>query len=411
MRQNPPTRGQMLLPLLEAMRDAGGSARPKDLYGDVADRLALSAEDRDRTFCSRGRQESHFARQLRWLRQSEVAKGTIAAGGRGVWTLTDGGSRKLLNARPGMLITIFETSLGRAFWGRAERAIGQYEDGSVDLVLSSPPYPFANKTYENGRTLSEESWVDMMMDWITALGPKATPTGSQIWNVAEMYRPGEPVKSECISRLRVRLADETKFRVLDSLLWNNTSRLPSPFQWVAQQRIRLKPAVESLLWISENPFAEADNRRVLNGYKPSMRRHLDGSKPYGLAETRHPSGHCFSSGGFARDNGGSIAPNIIDCGASGGNRAYYAGARAEGLPLHPAIMPQRVAEWAIRLATRPGQLVADPLCGSLTTAAAAEATGRRWVASDASLSYLAGGRHRFPDRRETLDLEGYRDVA
>jgi DNA modification methylase len=393
----------MLLPLLEAMRDAGGTARPTDIYHEVAERIGLSTEERDAQITSGKKTQSHFQRTLRWLRQSEVKKGTIASGGRGKWVLTDEGAAKLLNAQPGVLITIFETTLGKAIWGRAEHVIGQIQPETIDLIFSSPPYPNANKEYESGMDLTAESWVDWMFDLITALGPKTTKTGSMMLNIAETYLAGTPIKSEHISRLRIRLADETKFRVLDTLYWNNTSRLPSPFTFVAQQRIRLKPSVEPILWISENPQAEADNRRILNQYGQSMKDNLSGLRPYQQV-TRHPSGHRFSSRGFAKDNGGSIAAHIIECGAAGGNRAYYEGARSENLPIHPAIMPQRVAEFGIGLATKINGMVADPLAGSLTTAAAAEAMGRRWLCSDVSLAYLAGGRHRFSHRTEHLNL-------
>jgi site-specific DNA-methyltransferase (cytosine-N4-specific) len=401
---NRPTRSQLLLPLLETLRDAGGSARPSQLYDSMAEKLGLDEAARNQRFETAGRQGNDFERSVRWLRQSQLAIGTIDGTARGIWTLTDEGYGKLGKAKPGILITIFETGLGRALWGQAESAIGAIDDGSVDLVFSSPAYPYANKIYDGGRTLDEKSWVDWMMDLITALDPKISASGSMMWNVGETYVPGSPHKSEHLSRLRVRLADTTSWKTLDSLYWHNPSRLPAPHSWVASRRIRLKPSVEPILWIGKRPEeVEADNRRVLVPYSASMLAHLDGRKPYPVKASRHPSGHRFSSGGWSKDNGGSIAPHLIACGASGGNRDYYAGARADGLPLHPAIMPQRLAEFCIALATKPMGLVCDPLAGSLTTAAAAEKLGRRWLASDQALAYIAGGRHRFAKRRDLVN--------
>lgn len=67
-------------------------------------------------------------------------------------------------------------------------------------------------------------------------------------------------------------------------------------------------------------------------------------------------------------------------------------------------MPVELARKCISFTTRPGDLVVDPMGGSLTTAVAAEQLGRRWICSDISLGYLAGARHRFPERKENAPL-------
>jgi site-specific DNA-methyltransferase (cytosine-N4-specific) len=395
-----PTRGKMLLPLLETLRDAGGSAKPRDIYDEVAHRLGLDPAERTKVITYGDKQGNLFERDIRWLRQSAKQKGLIAGEDRGKWALTDEGSGKLLNAKPGILITIFETGLGTALWGHAETTIGTIADNSLDLIFSSPPFPNAYKEYKDGHTLDEQSWVDFMFDLITSLEPKMTATGSQIWDIAETFRPGIPAKAEYLSRLRVRLADESRFKVLDTLIWDNTSKLPN-FEFVASRRIRLKQSADTLLWISPEPDrAKADNRNVLRPYGKTMLEHLDGSNPYPDTESRHASGHHFSRNKFAHDNGGSIPGQVLQFGASGGNRLYYKGVKIEQTITHPAIMPIKVAEFCIKLTTDPMDMVYDPLGGTLTTAAAAERLGRRWITNECSLAYLAAARHRFPRRHD-----------
>lgn len=130
-----------------------------------------------------------------------------------------------------------------------------------------------------------------------------------------------------------------------------------------------------------------------------------------LGKTRHPSMPpiplIISKTGFLRDNGGAISGNIFNIGATNSTREYrdyLKKSRAEHLPLHPAIMPVELARKCISFTTRPGDLVVDPMGGSLTTAVAAEQLGRRWICSDISLGYLAGARHRFPERKENAPL-------
>lgn len=112
----------------------------------------------------------------------------------------------------------------------------------------------------------------------------------------------------------------------------------------------------------------------------------------------------MSSTGFSRDNGGSIAPVLFSAGGSAGPKYYREALKKEGLPQHPAIMPEALAQHCIKLATDPGDLVVDPMAGSLTTARACETLSRDWICLDSSLSYLAGARHKFPERRENSSL-------
>lgn len=58
-------------------------------------------------------------------------------------------------------------------------------------------------------------------------------------------------------------------------------------------------------------------------------------------------------------------------------------------------MPLRVAEFLVRFLTQEEDIVVDPFGGTLTTAMAAERTGRRWLVVEKMLAYLRGGAERF----------------
>src|ERR1035438_4055031 len=53
--------------------------------------------------------------------------------------------------------------------------------------------------------------------------------------------------------------------------------------------------------------------------------------------------------------------------------------RAAGLEPHPAILPAAVARFGIQLATDPGEVVYDPMCGSGTVAVEAMKLGRKAI--------------------------------
>lgn len=68
---------------------------------------------------------------------------------------------------------------------------------------------------------------------------------------------------------------------------------------------------------------------------------------------------------------------------------------------HPTQKPLGVVEPLILYSSRPGQVVLDPFAGSFTTAEAAEAAGRRWLACDANPDYCRVGEARLRSARES----------
>jgi DNA modification methylase len=61
---------------------------------------------------------------------------------------------------------------------------------------------------------------------------------------------------------------------------------------------------------------------------------------------------------------------------------------------YPTQKPLGLLKLLLEIASAPGDLVLDPCCGSGTFALAAEATGRRWIASDMSLPAIRTARKR-----------------
>jgi hypothetical protein len=62
---------------------------------------------------------------------------------------------------------------------------------------------------------------------------------------------------------------------------------------------------------------------------------------------------------------------------------------------HPARFPAKLPEFFIRFLTEPGDLVLDIFAGSNTTGWVAECEGRKWLAFDERLDYLAASSFRF----------------
>lgn len=379
-----PTQRQLMLPLMRAIENRGGAARSKDVYDDIAEELGIPDDLRDlsRTFAGSGTSRSLFERQVRWTRQTATLRGYLATPERGVWELTDLGKTALRNVRPGVIITVFETANGMAIAANAEAAAGILEPESVDLLFTSPPFPLlSGKEYGTSSTAAWLEWMlDLAADWKTLLAP----TGSIIMHLGECYYRGMPVQSQYIERLCIKLEDELGLYRAGRLYWENPARLPD-LQWAAIHRVRVRSTVDPLLWFSKSPNPKADNRRVLEPYAERTRRqYIDKD----FTPVDRPSGLSFGEKSWSKDNGGKIPSSIIRCGNASGMDSYSRACRAAGLKIHPARMPQALAEFAIKLTTEKGDLVVDPFFGSGTTGAAAEALGRYWLGLERSLTYL-----------------------
>jgi hypothetical protein len=59
----------------------------------------------------------------------------------GVWRLTETANAKLGNIQRGTIFTFAISESGAFLWANAEDAVGVIEPGSIQLLLTSPPYP------------------------------------------------------------------------------------------------------------------------------------------------------------------------------------------------------------------------------------------------------------------------------
>lgn len=280
----------------------------------------------------------------------------------------------------------YTTPLGRAYCADALALMDALPAGSVDLVVTSPPFALLRKKRYGNVTQAE--YADWFAPFAERIRRVLAPQGSFVLELGGSWDSGRPTRSLYQYELILRLARD--FHLCQDFYWHNPARLPTPAQWVTIRRNRVKDAVSLIWWLSKTPDPPADNRRVLRPYSPSMRKLLEG----GYTPARRPSEHDIS-GAFGKDNGGAIPPNLLSVSNTRSNDAYLKGCRAAGVAPHPARFPTELPDFFIRLLTTPGQLVLDPFAGSNTTGAAAEHLGRRWLACDLNPEYVSGSRFRF----------------
>ena len=286
------------------------------------------------------------------------------------------------------LATYHHTRLGRIYHADSLDVMAQCKAGSVDLIMTSPPFALTRKKdYGNEQ---EDAYLEWFRDFAKQFYRVLKDDGSLVIDLGGAWKPGLPVRSLYHFKLLIMLCEEYGFHLAQEFYWWNPSKLPTPAEWVNIRRIRVKDAVNTVWWLSKSPWPRANNRRILQPYSDSMKTLL--SKGY--KAMLRPSGHNISEK-FSIDNGASIPPNLIAIPNTESNSSYLRYCKDQGIKAHPARFPAALPEYFIRMVTDPGDLVLDPFGGSCITGEVAERLGREWICVELLEPYLRGAKGRF----------------
>lgn len=300
------------------------------------------------------------------------------------------------------------------YQGDSEQVLRQHPAneyiGRVQLILTSPPFPLnKKKKYGNLRG-------DAYLEWLTGLAPLfrdyLKPDGSIVLELGNAWNPGSPTMSTLPLKALLGFLEAGDLHLCQEFVCFNPARLPTPAQWVNIERIRVKDAFTRVWWMSPSERPKADNKKVLTKYSKSMRNLLR----KGTYNSGHrPSGHNIGTKSFLSNNGGAIPPNVL-VPAEGteelplfevlpiaNTRAtdnYQEYCRDNGIPIHPARMQEKLAEFFVDFLTDEEDIVLDPFAGSNTTGSVAQRLRRRWVSVELEPDYVAGAEARVRPQSE-----------
>ena len=262
--------------------------------------------------------------------------------------------------------------------------------GKVDLILTSPPFPLTSpKEYGNKKGSEYRDWLVQV---IGELLPLLSNSGSLVIEIGNSWDKGQPTMSTLPLKTLLSIAEIDGVSLCQQFIWENSARLPGPATWVNRERIRLKDSHTNIWWFSPTPFPKADNRKVLTEYSPAMKRLIKTGK---YNPGRRPSQHVVGVDTFAVNNQGAIPGSTLIMGNTSTDPRYRDWCQKQGLSLHPARMPIKLAEFFINFLTSKGDLVLDPFSGSNTTGRAAENLGRNWIGVEQDQNYVKGSHGRF----------------
>jgi site-specific DNA-methyltransferase (cytosine-N4-specific) len=235
-------------------------------------------------------------------------------------------------------------------------------------------------------------YLNWISDLSVGLAELLTEDGSMVIEIGNAWDKKSPTMSTLPLETLISVAKSAELNICQQMVWNNPGKLPGPAYWVNVLRERVTDSFTHIWWYSKTERPKANNRNVLQPYKPGMEK-LIARQTYNSGE--RPSGHKVSEKGFLTHNGGSIPQSVLNYANTGTDNQYRDWCKSKDLPMHPARMPITVADFFIKFLTDPKDLVLDPFGGSCTTGKSAENLSRRWVCVEQEKDYLNGAKGRF----------------
>jgi site-specific DNA-methyltransferase (adenine-specific) len=253
--------------------------------------------------------------------------------------------------------------VGEPFVCGDSRAMTAIADGSVALVVTSPPY-FAGKQYEeeldrDGVPSSYLEYLQMLRDVFAECVRTLEPGGRIAVNVANLGR--KPYRSLSADVIRI-LQDDLGLLLRGEIVWQKGEGASGSCAWGSFRSATnpvLRDITERVVVASKGRFdrARSADQRAACGLPHESTLGADDFMALTLDVWRIPSESARSVG-------------------------------------HPAPFPVELPEQLIRLYTFRDDLVLDPFMGSGSALVAAARLGRRYVGYDLDPAYVALARRR-----------------
>lgn len=280
---------------------------------------------------------------------------------------------------------VYTTALGVQVCDDSRKTLDRFPEGSVDLVITSPPFALLREKEYGNET--QNAYVEWLHTFAERVHRVLKEEGSFVLDLGGAYERGKPVRSLYQFRVLLDLCDNLGFRLAEEFYWHNPAKLPSPIEWVNKRKIRVKDSVNTVWWLSKSDWPKADVRNVLAPYSERMKKLIEDPAKFYKPKAR-PSGHDISKG-FGSDNGGAIPPNLLQYSNTEATSSYLRRCKAIGRDGHPARFPPDLPSFFIKFLTTPGDVVIDIFSGSNTTGRVCEDLEREWLSIEERRDYAA----------------------
>lgn len=266
--------------------------------------------------------------------------------------------------------------------GNCEEVLEQIPNGSVDLVVTSPPYADQRDYGQMGSSISPDKYVEWFAPKAEEIHRVLKDNGSFVLNINDKVVGG--YQHLFVFELVLHLCKKTGFNLVRDYIWYNPATPPNVYSRGGYGRT--KKSHEYCFWFSKGTEWTFKLDPIRKPYGKDMLKFLQGKGKGDRNQNTRPSTHNFNCEKVWTDNGGSDPGSVIELGNTNSNDVFAKLCKERGIS-HPARFPEKLVEFFILSGTNEGDLVLDPFSGSGTTAISAERNGRKWIGIDANSDY------------------------
>jgi adenine-specific DNA-methyltransferase len=248
------------------------------------------------------------------------------------------------------------------------QALPELDNGSFNLIISSPPYNIG-KSYEKAERLSFDEYVEWQSKIAILLVDKLTNDGSLCWQVGNYVKDGELIPLDVVF---YTIFQKLGLKLRNRIIWRYN------FGYNADKRFSGR--YETLLWFTKSNSYKfnLDAVRIPQLYPGKRHSAAKGDragKPSGNPLGKNPSDYWeFSAERDFKENPVWDIPNV---------KAGHP-ERTD----HPCQFPVELVERCVLALTDKGDAVLDPFVGAGASVIAAEKHGRMGCGIDRDSSFL-----------------------
>lgn len=237
--------------------------------------------------------------------------------------------------------------------------------GSVDLIVTSPPY--ADARHKHYDSVHPDHFTEWFLEFHSVFYEALKPDGSLVINIKDKVVDG--VRHRFVWQMIEALCANGWYSI-DDYIWHKTN--PMPGYWPT----RLRDGWEYCFHLakSKRPYFNTDEvKKPIGGWIETRLKNLSENDL-----SRHNS---VNASGFGRDvskwvDKETVLPsNVLSLALVGKNKG------------HPAVFPVQLPSFFIKLLCPEAGLVVDPFAGSGTTGIAALSAGRNSILIDNNEEY------------------------
>ena len=274
-------------------------------------------------------------------------------------------------------------------YGDCETKLREVDDESVNLIFTSPPYAMARvRDYDS---VAEEQYVDWFLPKSKEFMRVLAKDGSFVLNIKEGGTGVDGALSDYVMRLILALGQQG-WRRNDEYIWVKTNPFPGIYP------TRFRNGWERLIHFSRQKDIKIRKHEVMVPMAKSTRNKIKSA----LAGVEHAHNSPLEpvkwyNGELRLDTGLVFPTNVLEGSSMSGR---YRG--------HPAVFPDWLPRWFIRLLTDKEDVVLDPFAGSGTTGLVALDMQRKTIGIEAKMEYF--GLTKYNWNRLLLDGETLKSV-